>query len=111
MIGSVEDLLGALERLSADMARPDGPVLAELVRMVAHRQALIERIAVFQPLDPALGERLHEILRMGDVASNCLNVARESLRSDIENMDRMRRFGEGLGHTVPDPAPRLNTRG
>lgn len=111
MRGSIEDVLTALERLSAEIARPDGPALVEFVRMVARRQVLIERIAAFQPLDPAMGERLDGILRMGRAASERLHVARESLRRDLEDMDRVRRFGEGLGHTVPDRAHRLNTRG
>ena len=111
MRGCVEDVLSALERLSAEMARHDGPALTELVGMVARRQALVERIAAFLPLDPAVGKRLDRILRMGDTAADRLNTARESLRRDIENVDRVRLFAEGLGHTVPDRAPRLNTRG
>ena len=111
MLGSLEDVLGALDRLSAEMAREDGPPIGELVEAIARRQALVERIAAFQPLDPAIAGRLDRIVRLGDTAVHRLNSARESLRRDIEEMDRMRRFAEGLGHTVPDRAPRLNTRG
>ncbi|MEI9973596.1 MAG: hypothetical protein WDO73_17065 [Ignavibacteriota bacterium] len=111
MLGSLEDVLGALERLSAEMARPDGPPLPELTQMIARRQALVERIAAFQPLDAALAVRLDGIARLGVVAGDRLDAARESLRQEIEEMERVRRFSEGLGHTVPDRAPRLNARG
>jgi ABC-type transporter Mla subunit MlaD len=111
MLGTLEDVLGALDRLSAEMAREDAPPIEELVASVARRQALVERIAAFQPLDPAIAERLEHIVRLGNTAASRLNSARESLRRDIEEMDRMRRFAEGLGHTVPERAPRLNTRG
>jgi hypothetical protein len=111
VLGSLEDVLGALERLSAEMARSDAPPLFEMVQMIARRQALVERIAAFQPLAIAVAERLDRIVRMGDTAAGRLGVARESLRRDIEEMDRVRRFAEGLGHTVPDRAPRLNARG
>ena len=111
MLGSLEDVLGALDRLSAEMAREDGLPLEQLVERIARRQALVERIAAFQPLDPAIAERLDRIARLGDIAATRLDVGREALRRDLEEMDRMRRFAEGLGHTVPDRAPRLNTRG
>jgi hypothetical protein len=109
--GSLEDVLVALERLSAEMAREDVLPVGTLVQTIARRQSLVERIAAFQPLDPTLRERLDGILRMGDRANVRLNTARESLRREIENLDRLRLFAEGLGHTVPDRAPRLNTRG
>jgi hypothetical protein len=111
VLGSLEDVLGALDRLSAEMAREDGPPLAQLVECIARRQALVERIAAFQPLNPAIAEQLDRIARLGDTAATRLHAGREALRRDIEEMDRMRRFAEGLGHTVPDRAPRLNTRG
>ena len=111
MLGSLEDVLGALERLSAEMAREDGPPLEHLVESIARRQALVERIAAFQPLDPTIAERLERIVRLGDTAATPAGSGRESLRRDIEEMDRMRRFAEGLGHTVPDRTPRLNARG
>jgi hypothetical protein len=111
VVGSVEDVLGALDRLSADMAREDAPPIGELMAAVARRQALIERLAAFQPLDPAIAERLAHIAKLGDTAAIRLDAAREALRREIEEMDRMRRFAEGLGHTVPDRAPRLNARG
>jgi len=111
MRGSLEDVLHALENLCMEMAGPDAPPLTELVEMIARRQALVERLAAFQPLDPAVGARLEGILRMGALASERLDVGRESLRQDIENLEGVRRFAEGLGHTVPDRAPRLNTAG
>jgi hypothetical protein len=107
----LEDVLTALERLSAEMARADGPPLDGLVKMIARRQALVERIAAFQPLDPAVCERLGGIVRMGAAAGGRLAEVRECLRRDIESMGRVRRFAEELGHTIPGRAPRLNTRG
>jgi hypothetical protein len=111
MRGSLDDVLTALERLTAELARADGPPLDLMVKMIARRQALVERIAVFQPLDPAVHERLSGIVRMGAAAGGRLNDVRECLRRDIESMGRVRRFAEELGHTIPDRAPRLNTRG
>ena len=77
MVGSLEDVLGALDRLSAEMAREDGPPIEQWVLSIARRQALVERIAAFQPLDPAIAERLEHIVRLGDAAANRLNAARE----------------------------------
>jgi len=111
MVGSLVDVLSALDRLTAEMAGVDKRPIADLVDAIARRQALIERLAAFQPLDPAIAERLARIVKLGDTAAIRLNAARESLRRDIEEMDRMRRFAEGLGHTVPDRTPRLNARG
>jgi hypothetical protein len=111
MRGSLEDILGSLERLSTEMAGTEGPPLDALIKMIARRQALVERIAAFEPLDPAVRERLERIVRMGALIGSRLNAARESLRREIENMGRVQRFAGELGHTLPSRAPRLNTRG
>jgi len=109
--GSLEDVVTALERLSAEMVRADGPPLDVLVKMIARRQALVERIAAFEPLDPAVRERLGGLVRMGAAIGSKLNIARESLRQEVAAMDSVGRFAEGLSHTVPGRAPRLNARG
>ena len=111
MRGSLEDVLTALERLSGEMARADGPPLSAMVPMIARRQALVERLAAFQPLDPAVRQRLCGLLRTGAIIAGRLDTGRESLRYEIESLDRMQRFAQGLSQTVPDNAPRLNTRG
>ena len=110
MRGSLEDVLTALERLSAAMARSDGPLLEGLVKGIARRQVLVERVAAFQPLDRSACERLGGVVRMGADIGRRLNLARESLRREIAAQDGVRRFAEGLSHTLPGRAPRLNTR-
>jgi hypothetical protein len=111
MQGSLDEVLAALERVSNEMAHADGVPIDELVRLVARRQTLVDRIAAFQPLAPSVCERLGSIVRKGAIAEGRLNAAREALRMDIENMSRMQRFAGGLSQTVPERRPRLNTRG
>lgn len=111
MRGSLEEVLAALERVTSEMARADGLPIDALVRMVARRQMLVDRIAAFQPLDPSVCERLGSIVRKGAIAEGRLDVARQALRQDIENMSRVQRFAGQLSHTVPERRPRLNTRG
>jgi len=111
MRGSLDEVLTALERVSGEMAAADGVPIDTLIRLIAQRRVLIDRIAAFQPLDPSVCERLGSIVRKGAIAECRLNTAREALRLDIENMSRMQRFAGELSHTVPGHQPRLNTRG
>ena len=111
MRGSLDEVLTALESVSNEMACADGIPLDALVRMIARRQMLVERIAAFQPLDASVCERLGSIVRQGAIAESRLNIAREALRTEIENMSRMQRFAGELSHTVPERRSRLNTRG
>jgi hypothetical protein len=109
--GTLEDVLTSLERMSAEMARADGPPLAALIPMIARRQILVERIAAFQPLHPDVRDRLAGLVRSGAIIAGRLNVERESLRREIESLARTQRFAEGVSHTVPESGHRVNTRG
>ena len=99
----VEETLSDLEAVTARMTEEKS--LAALGELCARRGKLVQDLCSRQDLNPAILPRLKAVLRLGESATETLQVIREMLRRDLIEIDRRSHAAREWGANVA-PRPR-----
>jgi hypothetical protein len=106
----LDTLLTEMESVTAEMAAAKDVSLEELSALCGRRKELIERLIGYHGLDQVSLGRVRAVVRRGAEAECRMVQLREALRGELAQIERGRRFANGLASLVPGAGHGLDTQ-